>query len=375
MADENIKQPSLDDLQEIILQYEEAVKKIELANFNIFKIISDYYYRENFHGDILYAFLDPKGGHGEGALFLNLFLDMIGLKENIRESYQTSHVNREVKIAGNRRIDFVIFNENQDHCVIIENKLYDANDQDNQLPAYVKAMTESHHNVDKVIYLPLSEDKVPDKTTWKEDVSGLIKTIPSNSLLENWIKCCINEAKNSNSIEILNQYSKLLLALKPERMRYDSVIRLRDFLCLVKRNHTSIHNFINTLSLKGREAELYKNMTKDLGLQLANKLISYFVGYLPIVKHPTYPNCCVIKLNNKREIYVFCAEDKEFNYKIRIINDGLLDHDGEWLVDSDKNEFESRLSSDNYIQYSLNEEVALIKMINSIAEAAEKNQP
>lgn len=45
--------------------------------FNLFAIVSELYYRENFHSDILKAILDPTASHYEETSFLNLFLGFI----------------------------------------------------------------------------------------------------------------------------------------------------------------------------------------------------------------------------------------------------------------------------------------------------------
>src|ERR1039458_9501760 len=45
--------------------------------FNLFELISDHYYRETFHSDILHAFLNPRGKHKAGHEYLQLFLKFI----------------------------------------------------------------------------------------------------------------------------------------------------------------------------------------------------------------------------------------------------------------------------------------------------------
>lgn len=51
------------------------------TGFNLFYLISDHYYRETFHSDIIAALLSPKEKHGGGNLYLDLFLDMIGVSK------------------------------------------------------------------------------------------------------------------------------------------------------------------------------------------------------------------------------------------------------------------------------------------------------
>ena len=51
--------------------------------FNVFHLISDYYYRETFHGDIIAALLSPDEKHGEGNLYIDLFIKMINRKKQL----------------------------------------------------------------------------------------------------------------------------------------------------------------------------------------------------------------------------------------------------------------------------------------------------
>ncbi len=42
--------------------------------FNVFTLSSDFYYRENFHSDIIKAFLNPRDKHNEENKYLNKFI-------------------------------------------------------------------------------------------------------------------------------------------------------------------------------------------------------------------------------------------------------------------------------------------------------------
>src|SRR4029077_16538447 len=48
-------------------------RQVDLG-FNLFAIVSELYYRENFHSDILKVLLDPQSPHGYGDKALRLFL-------------------------------------------------------------------------------------------------------------------------------------------------------------------------------------------------------------------------------------------------------------------------------------------------------------
>ena len=54
------------ELEVPLKKYEEYREKRMATGFNVFYLISDYYYRETFHSDIIAALLSPKERHGEG---------------------------------------------------------------------------------------------------------------------------------------------------------------------------------------------------------------------------------------------------------------------------------------------------------------------
>ena len=219
-----------------INDYQEATKKAEESiGFNVFRILSDYYYRENFHGDILEAIWTYNSNSEDRKYpFLQLFIKMIKDKEKIKTNYDDcTKLSREEPIDGNRRIDFVIENENEKdkHCIIIENKLYDAVDMPNQLPAYKEAMKKRGYTVDAIVYIPLSEYKTPDSSTWKNDVKVLI--VPAKELIEKWLKPCIDYASKKNYVDIkviLEHYQKLLESLIPNKEKISAMIELYNFL-------------------------------------------------------------------------------------------------------------------------------------------------
>jgi hypothetical protein len=55
----------------------ESKKSRPEQTLNVFKMVSDLYYRENLHSDIIKVFLDPREKHKEGTLFLFAFIEFI----------------------------------------------------------------------------------------------------------------------------------------------------------------------------------------------------------------------------------------------------------------------------------------------------------
>src|SRR6266404_4347993 len=114
------------ELSALAGDYSANLKKREVdLGFNLFAIISELYYRENFHSDVLQAIIDPKGKHREKDAFLHLFLEFIrshGAAINSSD-YSNAQVIREKD-----RIDLLIKDEDSKKAIIIENKINNAGD-------------------------------------------------------------------------------------------------------------------------------------------------------------------------------------------------------------------------------------------------------
>ena len=104
----------------IIKRYLDVKSQQSIDKFNVFKLASDIYYRENFHSDVICNFLNPRGSHGQGNVFLNAFIDMVNnlFNKNIDKfNYEHADAVREYK-----KIDILVRDEQSKHCIIIENK-------------------------------------------------------------------------------------------------------------------------------------------------------------------------------------------------------------------------------------------------------------
>ena len=153
-------------VRDIGLEFCESKKFRPEQTLNVFKMVSDLYYRENFHSDIIRVFLDPREKHKEGATFLFAFIDFIN--DNFRDKVYISKQDYRLAKAERElgRIDILIKSEESKHCVIIENKIYNASDMERQLPKYYDYMTERGYKVDAIIYLPLDINKQPNQSTY-----------------------------------------------------------------------------------------------------------------------------------------------------------------------------------------------------------------
>lgn len=227
----------LEQLAPLVKEYEGKKKKRMDTGFNVFYLISDYYFRETFHGDILYALLSPKEKHNEGTLFVDLFIDMINKEKRLvkKDNYSKVQVEREYGTNdGNEmgRIDLLIIGENN-HCIVIENKLNNAPDTTRQLPKYRNALKQKCYEIDAYVYIPLDQNKKPDKSDWKEvekqDIDQKLVVIPafkigSSSLVKDWLDPAENNSKNEDARFIIKQYKTLLNNLTIDIMDNETIV-------------------------------------------------------------------------------------------------------------------------------------------------------
>ncbi|QVY67110.1 PD-(D/E)XK nuclease family protein [Polaribacter sp. Q13] len=170
--------------------------------------------KELAHSEIIASFLNPNDYHNHGVLFLNQFLNDIGLKDEAKNLSKFDNINiyteRKVKIsedANLRPIDILITweYENCKNAIIIENKLNYAPDQPDQLNDYYEGVIREGYNVKKVIYMHI--DQYIIKT--KKDVSNDVFTCLFNynvSLLIETLKTC----KIKKSYSYITEYINLL---------------------------------------------------------------------------------------------------------------------------------------------------------------------
>lgn len=284
-----------DAVKTVLQKYNEHTDEYKNAGFNVFNLISDMYYRENLHSDIIAAFLDPKENHEEGDRFLKVFLNLLKQIRNdliINEKdFMNASVNRE-----SHKIDILIKDTETNKAIIIENKINDASDTKRQLPTYVEKI--GKENVIAIVYLPLSLTKEPDKKDWgkeeKEFIESKLVKLPAfnrtnRDFYNGWLQQCIDQATNEDSKSILKQYSKLIFKIGGQQMSQNSLKELYNEILL---KNELWKDMISVSSITREELPIYraKKIHEDfqnekgpfnrLGLSLSNRQVTIsFLGY------------------------------------------------------------------------------------------------
>lgn len=134
---------------DILKKYRDFIKKNTFNEdylFNIFELISDTYYKENFHSDIIAKLLEHE-------TVLKYFLNFIDVDSSKYLNNDYSVLREENKID--------IFIKTDTNCIIIENKLRWAKDMKEQLSRYYNDCLKNDLEPDKVIYLSPNTLKQP----------------------------------------------------------------------------------------------------------------------------------------------------------------------------------------------------------------------
>lgn len=207
-------------------EYGAALEKRNVdIGLNPFAIVSDLYYRENFHSDVLRVLLNPNTPHGEGGKYLQLFLRFLKSHNlSLNEAdYQSADVTRE-----EGRIDVLIKDDTSMKAIILENKINDAGDTHRQLPSYLQFVTGKGYTCEAIIYLRLHQYGEPDTTDWTKDEVAMVGALrrivnaytddeeTGASLFHGWIVKCHKAAENADAKYLFKHYAALIKQLARE---------------------------------------------------------------------------------------------------------------------------------------------------------------
>lgn len=206
-------------------------ERIQQNSYNLFSISSYSSYLENFHSDIIAIFLDPAERHMQQNAFLNLFLEYLISQgsELDKDDYILCEVTRE-----KGRIDVWIKDNTSKKSIIIENKINNAEDQENQLENYFNYAKNEGFEVDSIVYLTLDGNKNAPLTDIEELNEKIINvsafTNNQNDLSSGWLQKCYEKSNDEDNRSFIFQYQKLLKHLS--QMGMDKKIK-EDFYSVI----------------------------------------------------------------------------------------------------------------------------------------------
>lgn len=250
------KMPILELLKRCAKNFRSLANKEDVSlGFNAFALVSNTYYRENFHSDILAAILNPLSEHGEGVLFLKQFLTFIADvamgkgKKELAKAIASLYVDEQVRVVREEgRIDIKI--EAETWAVIIENKINGAGDMPRQIPRYIEDIGKSK-DVKAVVYLTLSEEKEPNKNEWKDGdaqkvdsllipIIGFSEDTSIKNLVVGWLQPCQLSAKQFETRAVFAQYERLIKHQAGETMDNNELKEIINAIGELKINYSDL---------------------------------------------------------------------------------------------------------------------------------------
>lgn len=243
-------------------------KEFSLTDENSFNILSlvvnDDKYLEKFHDRALFAILNPKTQNIGNTVFLEKFLEVIGVDCKDFSPLDETIVEKKKRTYNiSEDIDIFIYNEKNKNAIIIEDKLYDAKDRPNQLARYYKYVTEKmNFNVLKIVYLPLTPSKAPNKQydgkykKYTERIEKLLKILPAVShdkddIVRAWLEKIDwdnvryrNENNKKLAQVFISQYKNLLLGLGEDELMAGKYQEIMDKIQNNEKKFAAVFDFV-----------------------------------------------------------------------------------------------------------------------------------
>ena len=167
--------------------------------FNLFRIIRSGHEEVSVHSRFLYELLNPQGAHGQGDVFLTIFV-----KRFVPPDLKLERV----EVFRERdRIDISLRDVSTGSVVIIENKIY-AGDQAQQLKRYYEKLDKRFKHV-HILYLTLQGD-APGVDSLDGLDSDAWRAVSYLEIIE-WLNDCLKLVQHSQTLYAnIRQYKFLL---------------------------------------------------------------------------------------------------------------------------------------------------------------------
>ena len=270
-------------IDEIARRAQAEIDKAIAPQFSIFKYFGTDEMRLS---NIIADLLDPKGSHGQGELFLKIFLSLINEKlgteqksplalDRLNETLLTLESVTTYNIESNRRrIDILLVNPKW--VLAIENKPW-AYEQDKQLEDYQEHLNNKYDDLPKYM-LYLSGDNSPpttdsNKTPVVVIVMGYQRNDNSSNsdiFLSDWLQKALYDCRADKLRYFLSDFTGWVKT-KCEKQYYESVCReyfnkvfIRILRLKIEEYNKAYERDISLFDKDDKE-EISENMIKDIG--------------------------------------------------------------------------------------------------------------
>jgi hypothetical protein len=259
-----------------ICKHHRELSRLSGSDFNIFKIIK-VSENELKHSAFMAELLNPNGSHGQGEIFLQLFLQKLGI-ENFQCKTAKVEIEKHIGPASETnggQIDIFIEDKTGNN-ITIENKIY-ANDQPNQLIRY------HNYKQQNLFYLTRFGEDAAELSTKNEKYKIELKCGIDYKLLSyeihilEWLELCQKEAVSKPLLrEGIVHYINLIKSLTGKSinkaMKNEIVSLLTENPANLKNASELYNNFIEAkISLQWEFWEALKNALIREGIVLISE--------------------------------------------------------------------------------------------------------
>lgn len=331
----------------------ELVSKLTGENFNIFQVLQLSTNEVRTHSAFIADLLNPNGSHGQGHVFLDLFIEILKKDLHEKKHFELETDNARVEIerftgykskdelnGGN--IDIIIENLKIGQALIIENKI-NAKDQPSQLIRYYN-YGKSKFNTDFILlYLTLDGKEANEISTTYAKKNKISSPLQSNQdyycisykkHIVAWLNLCYKQSINQPIIrETIKQYLVLVKQLtglamndKENNEIKDLIIKNPSYINLIndaKNAMTSIiteakDKFFSTIKKALEKSEIKLKNNFRIKIYISEDGDGIFIGY-----HLTDENGDSIGTSELAKKYIQIINEMQLPQKV---------HSNKWLL-------------------------------------------
>ena len=231
-------------------------------NFNVFWMLN-LAYKEETHSAFIGELLNPRGMHGKGDAFLDLFCKQMKIHFPLNTYKLLEH-----SFEDGRLDIYLPCNEDPSKSIIIENKI-DASDQKSQLKRYHSSFPKA-----KLFYLTKNGRKASDESTGGEH--DFYTCISYNKDILKWLKSCkekCDKNEDGDILKMIGQYEDIVRMLTVETMSDDERKEVETVFqkCKVPLNCLRQNNSEIERKFDTHVEDTFKKVAQSMGAKLIEK--------------------------------------------------------------------------------------------------------